>query len=159
MTASKTDPLLPREPNELASPFLQALARLIRAEDSYGAWDKKTDLDLVAPFLVTKEARRNIPIIGDPDPETLHKVELFYRAVAQLVEKRTGLAVPWMMKMSHEGFGRVVLTTGRLVVFAKSLRDVHRFGYETFEALALEGEKAVAQALRTIAAYPAVARV
>jgi probable nitrogen fixation protein len=152
-TVAGTEGVLPPEP------FLEALASLIRAEDAEGGRPEATAADRLRTFILTKEARRAIPIIGDPDPETLHKVELFYRAVAQLVEKRTGLAVPWMMKMSHEGFGRVVLTTGRLVVFAKSLRDVHRFGYETFEALALEGEKAVAQALRTIAAYPAVARV
>jgi probable nitrogen fixation protein len=158
MTASKTDPLLPREPNELASPFLQALARLIRAEDSYGAWDKKTDLDLVAPFLVTKEARRNIPIIGDPDPDTLHRVEQFYQAVGLTIEKHTGLMASAMMKMSHEGFGRLVLTVGKLVAYSKSLRDVHRFGFEGTDALAREGEKVVDQAIATINTYPEVAR-
>jgi probable nitrogen fixation protein len=33
-----------------------------------------------------------------------------------------------MTKMSHEGFGRTVLTTGRLIVVNRHLRDVHRFG-------------------------------
>ena len=47
------------------------------------------------------------------------------------------------MKVSHEGFGRVVLIAGRLVVFAKSLRDVHRFGFESLEKLAAEGAKVV----------------
>jgi probable nitrogen fixation protein len=150
-TVARTDALPPE-------PFLEALASLIRAEDAQAGREEATGADRLRPFILTKEARREIPIIGDPDPETLHKVELFYRAVALLVEKRSGLAVPLMMKMSHEGFGRVVLTAGKLVVFAKSLRDVHRFGYERFDALAREGEKAVAQALTTIAAYTAVAR-
>ena len=43
-------------------PFLKTLIGLIRAEDSYGAWDKKTDVQLLAPFVVTKEERRAIPI-------------------------------------------------------------------------------------------------
>ena len=36
-----------------------------------------------------------------------------------------------MMKMSHEGFGRMILTAGRLIVVNKHLRDVHRFGFES----------------------------
>jgi probable nitrogen fixation protein len=140
------------------SPFLKALARLVRSEDSYGAWDKKPDSELLAPFVVTKEARRAIPIIGDPDPDILHRVDQFYQAVGLAIELKTGLMASPMMKMSHEGFGRVVLTTGKLVVFAKSLRDVHRFGFETLEALDREGEKAVGQAIDTINSYPEVAR-
>jgi probable nitrogen fixation protein len=143
---------------EALPPFLKALARLIRAADSYGAWDKKRDTDLLAPFVVTKEERRAIPIIGDPDPDTLHRVEQFYQAIGLAIEEKTGLMASPMMKMSHEGFGRVVLTTGKLVIFAKSLRDVHRFGYESLDALAREGDKAVDQAIATINEYPAVAR-
>jgi probable nitrogen fixation protein len=63
-----------------------------------------------------------------------------------------------MMKMSHEGFGRVVLTSGKLVVFAKSVRDAHRFGFESLDALAKDGDKAVDQAIATINEFPAVAR-
>jgi probable nitrogen fixation protein len=62
-----------------------------------------------------------------------------------------------MMKMSHEGFGRVILTTGRLVVFSKTLRDVHRFGFENIETLAHEGMKSVRMALDVINEYPDVA--
>lgn len=140
-----------------SSPFLDILAGVAGAEGTPSASDEPEG-DRLRPFLLTKEERRAIPIIGDPDPETLQKVEVFYRAVGRLVEKRSGLRVSLMMKMSHEGFGRAVLTAGKLVVFAKSLRDVHRFGYDGLDALAREGEKAAAQALSTIAAYPAVAR-
>jgi probable nitrogen fixation protein len=132
-------------------PFNATLAALVRSE--IPGMDEP-----LGPFLLGKEARRAIPIIGDPDPETLRRVELFYRAVGHLVQERSGLAVAHLMKMSHEGFGRVILSAGKLVVFAKSLRDVHRFGFDGFDALAREGEKAVAQALATIAAYPDPAR-
>jgi probable nitrogen fixation protein len=63
-----------------------------------------------------------------------------------------------MMKMSHEGFGRVLLTVGKLVVLVKTLRDVHRFGFDSLVALDREGEKAVAQATATINRFPEVAR-
>jgi len=142
----------------LASPFINALVRLIRAEDSYGAWNKKTDALLLEDFIVDKEARRAIPIVGDPSPDILHRVEQFYKAVALRIEERTGLMASPMMKMSHEGFGRVILTAGKLVAYAKSLRDAHRFGFDSLDALEREGEKAVEAATKTIVAYPTVAQ-
>ena len=146
-------------PTALASPFVTTLVRLVRAEDSYGAWDKKPDADLLREFIVDKEARRTIPIVGDPGPDVLHRVEQFYQAVALRIEQRTGLMASPMMKMSHEGFGRVILTTGKLVAYAKSLRDAHRFGFDSLEALARDGEKAVDAATQAIEAHSDVARI
>ena len=62
-----------------------------------------------------------------------------------------------MMKMHHEGFGRLVLTAGRLIVVNKQLRDVHRFGFESLEKLADEGEKLVAAGVEMITKYPELA--
>ncbi len=71
-------------------------------------------------FIVDKKKRRAIPIIGDPDPDTLWRLELFYGALCLAIERRCGVMVSPMMKMSHEGFGRMVLIAGRLVVVNKS---------------------------------------
>jgi probable nitrogen fixation protein len=60
--------------------------------------------------------------------------------------------------MHHEGFGRMVLTAGRLVVVNKHLRDVHRFGYPSFAKLAEEGDKAVASGIEMIGKYREVAK-
>ncbi|MBB5571333.1 DUF269 domain-containing protein, partial [Rhizobium lentis] len=57
-----------------------------------------------------------------------------------------------------EGFGRVLFTTGRLVVLSKTLRDVHRFGFETLGKLAEVGNKMVDDAIAVIETYPDVAR-
>jgi len=62
-------------------PFVKSLLMLIRAQDRSGAWDSEADEALLAPFIVTKEQRREIPMIGDPDPDILWRVELFYGAV------------------------------------------------------------------------------
>ena len=141
-----------------ATPFLKSLVMLKRAEDTYGVWEGKADAELLADFIVTREARREIPIIGDPDPDVLARVELYYQALGLAIERETGLMASPMMKMSHEGFGRVVLTAGKLVVFSKSLRDVHRFGFETIARLAEDGMKAVAKAVEAIETWPDVAR-
>ncbi len=138
--------------------FLKELIKQWRAQDAHGAWDKKTDLELLAPYIVTKEQRREMPIMGDPDPETLWRLELFYNAIGLSVERVTGIMVSPMMKMHHEGFGRMVLTAGRLVVINKHLRDVHRFGFESLEKLVAEGEKQVAAAVAMIEKFPEVAR-
>ena len=143
----------------VADQFVKTLVLLFRAEDSYGAWEGKPDEALLAPFVLDKEARAAIPIIGDPDPDTLWRLELFYKAVGLMVEKQTGLMASPMMKMSHEGFGRMILTTGRLVVVSKSLRDVHRFGFPTIGKLAADGAKLVEDAVELIRTYPEVANL
>ena len=143
--------------SDLAEAFLKTLVMLFRAEDSYGAWEGKSDETILAPFVLDKEARAAIPIMGDPDPDTLWRLELFYKAVGITVEKQTGLIASPIMKMSHEGFGRMVLTTGRLVVVSKHLRDVHRFGFPSLEKLAADGAKIVEEAVALIRKYPDVA--
>lgn len=144
---------------EVADQFLKTLVLLFRAEDSYGAWEGKADEVLLAPFILDKEARAAIPMMGDPDPDTLWRLELFYKAVGITIEKQTGLMASPMMKISHEGFGRMILTAGRLVVISKNLRDVHRFGFPTAEKLAADGAKLVADAVELIKKHPEVANL
>jgi len=139
--------------------FLKTLVLLFRAEDSYGAWEGKSDAELLAPFILDREARAAIPIIGDPDPDTLWRLELFYKAVGIAVEKLTGVMATTMMKMSHEGFGRVVLIAGRLVVVSKHLRDVHRFGFPSLEKLMADGARLVREAVDLIGKHPDVAQL
>jgi len=138
--------------------FLNELIKQWRAQDTYGSWDQKRDFDLLEPYILTKEKRREIPIMSDPDPETLWRMELFYNAVGLAVERATGIMVSPLMKLHHEGFGRLVLTAGRLIVINKHLREVHRFGFESVEKLESEGERLVASAIEWIEKYPEVAR-
>ncbi len=139
------------------SVFMKELVKLWRAQDSYGTWDGKNDEMLLEPYSLTREKRKEIPIIGDPDPETLWRLEIFYNAVGLAIERRTGVMVTPMMKMHHEGFGRMVLIAGRLIVVNKQLRDVHRFGFPSLEKLAEEGDKLVEGAVGMIGKFPEVA--
>ncbi|MER8848689.1 NifX-associated nitrogen fixation protein [Mesorhizobium australicum] len=142
----------------LATPFVKCLVRLIRANDSHGSWEGKSDAELLGDFIITREQRRAIPIIGDPDPDVLWRLDKFYTAVGLAIEERSGLMASPMIEMSHEGFGRVLFTAGRLVVLSKTLRDVHRFGFETFWKLAAAGTQLAGDATAAIEAYPEVAR-
>lgn len=142
----------------LATPFVQQLVKQLRAQDINGTWDSKSDLQLLKPYIHTAEERRALPILGDPDPETLWHLELFYNAIAVAIERETGQMVSPMMKMSHEGFGRMVLLAGRLVVVNKQLRDVHRFGFASLAKLSDAGTKFFDEAVTMIRTYPAVAQ-
>lgn len=147
---------------EVAAPptrgFLNELIKQWRAQDLHGSWDAKSDLDLLDPYILTREKRLAIPTMSDPDPETLWRMELFYNAVGLTIERITGVMVSPLMKLHHEGFGRLVLTAGRLIVFNKHLRDVHRFGFGSLEKLESEGERIVAEGIEWIEKYPEVAR-
>lgn len=149
---------MPRGGEMVESAFLKQLAAVIRAEDSYGQWDDKSDADIMSDFIVTKEERRNIPIIGDPDPDVMWRVGKFYDAIGLMIEKRSGCMASQMQKMSHEGFGRIVLIAGKLVVVSKHLRDIHRFGFESWAKLAEAGEKLVDSAAAVIEQFPDAAR-
>ena len=141
----------------LKDDFVRELVKQIRAQDTHGTWEGKRDEQLLEPYIVSAEQRRAMPIMGDPDPETLWRMDLFHNAVGLAIERRTKCMVSPMMKMSHEGFGRAVLTTGRLIVVNRYLRDVHRFGYPSLAKLAEAGNKLVAEGVALIEQYPEVA--
>ncbi|MCA6111307.1 NifX-associated nitrogen fixation protein [Bradyrhizobium cenepequi] len=141
----------------LDAPFVRELVKIWRAQDIHGAWDGKSDLDLLEPYVLDKEKRRALPIVGDPDPDTVWRMELFFNAVALSIEKATGVMIQPMLKMHHEGFGRMVLIGGRLIVLNKQLRDVHRFGFDNLAKLAAEGGKCVRGGIKMIRKFPDVA--
>ena len=66
------------------------------------------------------------------------------------------LAVP-LVHLTHEGFGRALITVGKLVAVDKTLRDVHRFGFGSLSKMKDEGDKILGVALERIGQHPAVA--
>jgi probable nitrogen fixation protein len=141
----------------LQDPFIRELIKQIRAQDTHGTWEGKSDAKLLEPYVLTAEQRRALPMMGDPDPDTLWRLDLFHNAIGLSIERATGCMVSPMMKMSHEGFGRAVLTAGRLIVVNRHLRDVHRFGYASLAKLAEAGNKLVNEGITMIQTYKDVA--
>jgi probable nitrogen fixation protein len=139
------------------TPFTRELTKIWRAQDTHGHWEGKSDRDLIGDYILDKEARRALPIIGDPDPDTIWRLELFFNAVCLGIERETAVMITPMLKMSHEGFGRMVLIGGRLIVVNKQLRDVHRFGFDSFEKLEQDGRKYVDAGIEMIRKFPEVA--
>lgn len=141
----------------LQDAFIRELVKQLRAQDTHGTWEGKSDLKILEPYILSAEQRKALPLMGDPDPETLWRLDLFHNAIGLSIERATGCMVSPMMKMSHEGFGRCVLTAGRLIVVNRYLRDVHRFGYPSLARLAEAGHKLVAEGITMIETYREVA--
>ena len=141
----------------MQDPFIRELVKQWRAQDTHGTWEGKSDATLLDPYVLTPEKRKDLPMMADPDPETLWRMELFYNAIALSIERETKVMVSPMLKMHHEGFGRQVLIAGRLIVFNKQVRDAHRFGFNSLEKLAAAGTEAVTEAVEMIRKFPDVA--
>jgi probable nitrogen fixation protein len=148
----------PRHDQAGDASFLRELVRQFRVQGAHGAWDGKTDWELLAPLIVTKERRKELTLLDELDPDVFWRIELFYNAVGLTIEARTGVVCVPMLKMHHEGFGRLVLLGGRLVVLNKFLNDVQRFGFESLEKLNEAGEKLVASGVEMIDRFPEAAR-
>ena len=151
MVIAEEDPIL-------KSDFMQEMVRQMKALDTYDTYDGWSDAKILDPFILTKERRREIPVIGDPDEIVIARVKCIYNAISFLIEKNTGIMASPVVNLSHEGFGRVLVTAGKLVVVDRSLRDVHRFGFRTIEKMQEEGDKLLSTALGLIEKYPEVAK-
>jgi probable nitrogen fixation protein len=141
----------------LESAFVKEMVRQMRAVDTYGTYDNWPVGKILAPFVLTKEQKREIPVIGDPDDITMSRVKAFYNAISALIEQECGLMAVPMVNLTHEGFGRAVITVGKLVVMDRTLRDVHRFSFSTLSMMKDEADKLLSVALEIIGKHPEVA--
>jgi probable nitrogen fixation protein len=137
--------------------FIKEMLRQMRALDSYGSWDGQPAEAILDPFVLTKERKAAIPIIGDPDEEIMARIKAFYNAVATLIEKECGLMAVPLVHLTHEGFGRVLITVGKLVAMDRTLRDVHRFGFDSLSKMKTEADKLLSVALELVGRHPDVA--
>ncbi len=143
----------------LNSPFLKAIVQQIRGQDSYGVYRNWSDELILKPFIVTKQKKREISVEGEVDPITVARIMAFYRAVAARIEQETGLLSQVVVDLSHEGFGWALVFSGRLLLAVKTLRDAHRFGFDSLEKVAEEGEKLVQKGVELAQRFPEVGRI
>ena len=155
---SVTDMVIAENDAALGTNFMKEMARQMRALDTWDKYEGWSDAKILDPFMLTKERRQEIPVVGDPDELVMARVKCLYNAISFLIEKQTGMMAVPVVNLSHEGFGRVLITVGKLVVLDRSLRDVHRFGFKSVEKMVEDGDKMLASALALIAKYPEVAK-
>ena len=141
----------------LESAFIGEMVRQMRALDSYGSYDDWPTEKLLSAFVLTREQKREIPVIGDPDEVTMARIRAFYNAISVQIEQECKLFAIPLINLTHEGFGRAIITVGKLVVMDKTLRDVHRFGFPSLSKMKDEADKLLSVALEIIGKYPQVA--
>jgi probable nitrogen fixation protein len=141
----------------MATDFIKEMNKQVRAMDSYGTYEGWSIEKVLAPFVLTKEQRREIPVIGDPDEVTLARVKCFYNAISVIVEKECGHMTSCLINITHEGFGRALIIVGKLVVLDRTLRDVHRFGFDSLSKMKDEADKFLSTALAIVGKHPEVA--
>ncbi len=141
----------------LDTDFIREMTRQMRALDTYGVYNGQAPAKILDPFVLTRARRQEIPLVGDPDEETIARVKAFYNAIAVLIEKECRLLAVPLVHLTHEGFGRALITVGKLVVMDRTVRDVHRFGFESLSKMKDEADKHLSVALERIGQYPQVA--
>jgi probable nitrogen fixation protein len=141
----------------MQSQFVVEMVRQMRAIDPYGEFDGLSSAEILEPFILTKEKRQEIPLVGDPDETVVARIKAFYNAICAMIESECGLMAVPLVHLTHEGFGRVVITVGKLVVMDRALRDVHRFGFPTLSKMKDEGDKILSVALELIGEHSKVA--
>jgi len=156
MTETATAKIAADDP-VLETAFGQEMVRQMRAIDAYGSTDNQSAAEILEPFVLTKEEKRELPIVGDPDEIVIARIQVFYNAIAVLIEQECGrMAVP-LVNLTHEGFGRVLITVGKLVVLDRSLRDVHRFGFPSLGKMKDEADKHLSIAIELVGEHSDVA--
>ncbi|EIC20480.1 NifX-associated nitrogen fixation protein [Thiorhodovibrio frisius] len=153
---SQANAIDPEDP-VLQTSFGVELVRQMRAFDTYGRLENKTNAELLDPFILTAERKREIPIIANPDAAVLDRLSAFYNAIAAMIEKECNLMASPMTSLSAEGFGRGLIIVGKLVVMDRALRDVHRFGFASLSKMKDEADKVLSVALELIGNHSEVA--
>ena len=141
----------------MTSEIVLEMLKQLRAIDTYDSYEGWSNEKIIDPLVLTKERKRQIPIVGDPDEITLARVKAYYNSIAALVEKKTGLMAVPVINISHEGFGRAFVMVGKLIAVDKVLRDVHRFGFPSLEDLSEKTDQVITKAVGLIEQYREVA--
>ncbi len=154
-----TDAVIEGSEVDLTHPFVKQMVIQLRALDSYGTYDTWSDEKVLDPLILTKERKREIPVVGDPDETVIARLKAYYNALATTIELQCGLMAVPVVNLTHEGFGRAFISVGKLIVLDKTLRDVHRFGFPSLEKLIQDSEKLINKAADMVTTYREVAKL
>lgn len=138
------------------SPFLQALVVQIRSQDPYGVYRTWSDELLLKPYILSKEEKRKIPVDTPIDPVTKSRITYLYGAIAREIEQATGKLMQVVVSLNEEGFGWVLIFSGKLLVVSRTLRDAQRFGFLSLEQMAKDGAQAIGAGIALVAQFPEV---
>lgn len=127
--------------------FTKALVAQLRAIDTYNHWGRMSDEELIDKKYIKKKGSGATANCHIKDEQALFNIKMFFQTIATEFERETGELSNVMMEFSDEGFGRVVVIAGKIVIVDKSIRDANSYGFKTVEKLEIEGAKMYQKAL------------
>lgn len=151
LVIEETDPFIEHD-------FVNEMLKQLRALDTYDTYEGWPKSKILDPLVLTKERKKEIPVVGDPDEITLARVKAYYNAIASAIENETGLMAVPLINITHEGFGRALVMVGKLIVVDKVLRDIHRFGFPSLEKMCEQSDKLIGKAKELIEQFNEVAK-
>ena len=66
----------------LESEFMQEMVKQMRAIDTYDSYDGWSAAKILDPFVLTKERKAEIPVIGDPDELVMARLKAYSNAIS-----------------------------------------------------------------------------
>lgn len=137
----------------LDNEFVDEMVKQLRALDTYDTYEGWSKAQILDPLVLTKERKKEIPIVGDPDEITISRVKAYYNALSSMIEKESGMMAVSLVNLSHEGFGRALIMVGKLIVVDSVLRDIHRFGFASLEKMCAQSDKMINRASQLLEKY------
>ncbi|MFN3813206.1 MAG: DUF269 domain-containing protein [Aquificaceae bacterium] len=134
--------------------LLKEIVNQVRAYDTYGAWEKKSNEDLLKEFLKSG-SKKSLSLVGhcEVDPKATLKAYAYFKAIGATIEKLSGFITSVMINLDDEGNGTVLIYTGRLILVYRTIRNVNIFGFNSIEDIKSQGEKLISQALHVLESY------
>ncbi|WP_151736603.1 DUF269 domain-containing protein [Paenibacillus tengchongensis] len=141
-----------REPKplneELARAFMRRLCLLLDAEDHFGRYAALSPQEKVArQFLASEGDRSSSDFNCSVSPKVRHQVPLVFQAAAGVIEEKSGAMMESTAEINHEGFGRGLVYTGRVILLLKSLRAGFPFPFIAEEKLLRYGVECIEEGL------------
>lgn len=134
--------------------FTKALVAQLRAIDTYNHWGRMSDDELIDKKYIKKKGQAGAAAdCHIRDEQALFNIKMFFQTIATEFERETGELSNVMMEFSDEGFGRVVVIAGKVVIADKTIRDANNYGFKTREKLENEGTKMYQKALDNFNKY------
>ncbi|WP_150269553.1 DUF269 domain-containing protein [Paenibacillus tepidiphilus] len=142
---------------ELAQAFVRRLCLLLDAEDHFGRYAALTPQEKLAKqFLASEGDRSQSDFNCSVSPKVQHQVPLVFQAAAGVIEEISGTMMESTAEINHEGFGRGLLYTGRVILVLKSLRAGFPFPFTSEDRLLRYGVECVEEGLAFLGNYQEV---
>lgn len=61
----------------LSSDIVKDLIKQLRAIDTYDTYQGWSEAKIIDPIVLTKERKKNIPVVGDPDEITIARLKAY----------------------------------------------------------------------------------